>query len=66
MSGLSAISDNALEVLITSYDNVLNELEVRKEACEEAERKALNEDDYKQEDDEEVDTGRSRPTPTKR
>ena len=66
MSGLSAISDNALDMLITSYDNELNELEIRKEACEEAERKALSEDDYKQVDDEDVDTGRAIPTPTKR
>ena len=32
MRGLSAISDAAFDMLISSYDNVLNELEVRKEA----------------------------------
>ena len=31
MRGLSAISDTAFDMLIPSYDNVLNELEVRKE-----------------------------------
>ena len=41
MSGISAISDAAFDMLIPSYDNVLNELEVRKEAWDEAERKAL-------------------------
>ena len=41
MRGLSAISDTAFDMLIPSYDNVLNELEVRKEAWDEAERKAL-------------------------
>ena len=56
MRGLSAISDTVFGMLIPSYDNVLNELEVRKEACDEAERKALKEDEYKQEDhDEEVE-----------
>ena len=40
MRGLSAISDTAFDMLIPSYDNVLNELEVRKEAWDEAERKA--------------------------
>ena len=56
MRGLSAISDTAFDMLIPSYDNVLNELEVRKEARDEAERKALKEDESKQEDhDEEVE-----------
>ena len=56
MRGLSAISDRAFDMLIPSYDNVLNELEVRKEAWDEAERKALKEDESKQEDhDEEVE-----------
>ena len=32
MRGLSAISDAAFDMLISSYGNVLNELEVRKEA----------------------------------
>ena len=32
MRGLSAISDTAFDMLIPSYDNVLNELEVRREA----------------------------------
>ena len=45
MRGLSAISDTAFDMLIPSYDNVLNELEVRKEAWDEAERKALKKDD---------------------
>ena len=55
MRGLSAISDAAFDMLIPSYDNVLNELEVRKEAWDEAERKAFKEDASKQEDDEEVE-----------
>ena len=56
MRGLSAISDTVFGMLIPSYDNVLNELEVRKEAWDEADRKALKEDEYKQEDhDEEVE-----------
>ena len=56
MRGLSAISDTAFDMLIPSYDNVLDELEVRKEAWDEAERKALKEDESKQEDhDEEVE-----------
>ena len=55
MRGLSAISDTAFDMLIPSYDNVLNELEVRKEAWDEAERKALKEDESKQDDDEEVE-----------
>ena len=32
VSGLIAISDAAFDMLVPSYDNVLNELEVRKEA----------------------------------
>ena len=55
MRGLSAISDAAFDMLIPSYDNVLNELEVRKEAWDEAERKAFKEDESKQEDDEEAE-----------
>ena len=55
MRGLSAISDAAFDMLISSYDNVLNELEVRKEAWDEAERNAFKEDKSKQEDDEEVE-----------
>ena len=56
MRGLSAISDTVFYMLIPSYDNVLNELEVRKEAWDEAERKALKDDESKQEDhDEEVE-----------
>ena len=55
MRGLSTISDAAFDMLIPSYDNVLHELEVRKEAWDEAERKALNEDKSKQEDDELVE-----------
>ena len=53
--GLSAISDEAFAMLIPSYDNVLNELDARKEAWDEAERKAFKEDESKQEDDEEVE-----------
>ena len=53
MRGLSAISDTAFYMLIPLYDNVLNELEVRKEAWDEAERKALKEDESKQEDHDE-------------
>ena len=47
MRSLSAISDTAFDMLIPSYDNVLNELEVRKDAWDEAERKAPKEDDSK-------------------
>ena len=57
MSGLSTISDAAFDMLIPSYDNVLNELEARKEASDEAERKALKEDESKQENDDEQDMG---------
>ena len=55
MRGLSAISDTAFDMLIPSYDDVLNELEERKDVWDEAERKALKEDESKQEDDEEVE-----------
>ena len=55
MHGISAISDAAFDMLIPSYDNVLNELEALKEAWDEAERKAFKEDESKQEDDEEVE-----------
>ena len=48
MRGLSAISDTAFDMLIPSNDNVLNELEVRKEAWDEVERKTLKEDESKQ------------------
>ena len=65
MSGLSTIRDAAFDMLIPSYDNVLNELEARKETWDEAERKALEEDESKQENDEELEMGRSRPIPTK-
>ena len=40
MSDLGAISNAAFDMLIPSYDNVLNELEVRKEAWDEAEHEA--------------------------
>ena len=56
MSDLSAISDAAFDMLMPSYDNVLNELEVRKDAWDEAERKAPREDDSKLEDAEEVES----------
>ena len=65
MRGLSAISDTAFDMLIPSYDNVLNELEVRKEAWDEAERKALKEDESKPEDDEEVEMEESKTNPYK-
>ena len=38
MSDLGVIGNAAFDILIPSYDNVLNELEVRKEAWDEAER----------------------------
>ena len=41
MRCLSAISDTAFDMLIPSYDNVLNELEVRKEAWDEADARRL-------------------------
>ena len=59
------ISDAAFYMLISSYDNVLNELEVRKEAWDEAERKAFKEDESKQEDDEEVEMGEVKSNPYK-
>ena len=65
MRGLSAISDAAFDMLISSYDNVLNELEVRKEGWDEAERKAFKEDESKQEDDEEVEMGEVKINPYK-
>ena len=63
MSDISAISNAAFDMLIPSYDNVLKELEVRKEAWDEAERKALKEDASKQEDDVEVEMGEVKTTP---
>ena len=65
MSDLCAISNAAFDMLIPSYDNVLYELEVRKEACVEAERKAPREDKSKQEDDEEVEMGDTKTNPYK-
>ena len=65
MRGLSVISDAAFDMLISSYDNVLNELEVRKEAWDEAERKAFKEDESKQEDAEEVEMGEVKSNPYK-
>ena len=56
MRGVSPISDAAFAMLIPLYDNVLKQSEVLKEVWDESERKALNEDESKQEDDdEEVD-----------
>ena len=65
MSDLSAISDAAFGMLMPSYDNVLNELEVRKDAWDEVEHKAPKEDDSKPEDDEEVEMGESKTNPYK-
>ena len=65
MSDLSAISDAAFDMLMPSYDNVLNELEVRKDAWDEAERKASTEDDSKLEDAEEVEVEESKTNPYK-
>ena len=65
MSGLSTISDAAFAMLLPSYDNLLNELEARKEAWGEAERKALNEDESKQENDEELEMGEVKTNPYK-
>ena len=62
MSDLSAISDAAFDMLMPSYDNVLNELEVRKDAWDEAERKAPREDDSKLE---EVEVEESKTNPYK-
>ena len=47
MSDLGAISNAAFYMLIPSYDNVLNELEIRKEAWDEAEREAPEEAESK-------------------
>ena len=65
MRSLSAISDTAFDMLIPSYDNVLNELEVRKDTWDEAERKAPKEDDSKPEADEEVEMEESKTNPYK-
>ena len=65
MSDLSAISDAAFDMLMPSYDNVLNELEVWKDAWDEAERKAPREDDSKLEDAEEVVVEESKTNPYK-
>ena len=65
MRDLGAISDAAFSMLIPSYDNVLNELEVQKEALDEDERKAPKKDEYKQEDDEEVEMGDTKTNPYK-
>ena len=65
MRSLSAISDTAFDMLTPSSDNVLNELEVRKDAWDEAERKAPKEDDSKPEDDEEVEMEESKTNPYK-
>ena len=65
MSDLSAISDAAFDMLMSSYDNVLNELVVRKDAWDEAERKVPREDDSKLEDEEEVEMEESNTNPYK-
>ena len=65
MTDLGAISNAAFDMLIPSYDNVLNELEIRKEAWDEAEREAPKEAESKQEDDEEVDIGNTKTNPYK-
>ena len=65
MSGLSAVSNAACDMLIPSYDNVLNEFEVRNEVWEEAERKALKEAESKQEDDEDVEMEEVKTNPYK-
>ena len=65
MSGLSTIGDAAFDMLIPSYDNVLNNFEARKEAWDEAERKALKEDESKQENDEELEMGEVKTNPYK-
>ena len=62
MSDLSAISDAVFDMLMPSYDNVLKELEVRKDAWDEAERKAPREDDSKLE---EVEVEESKTNPYK-
>ena len=65
MSDLGAISNAAFDMLIPSYDNVLNELNIRNEAWDEAEREAPKEAESKQEDDEEVDIGNTKTNPYK-
>ena len=62
MSHLHAVSNAAFDMLMPSYDNVLNELEVRKDAWDEAERKAPREDDSKLE---EVEVEESKTNPYK-
>ena len=62
MDHLTAISDAAFESLKPSYESVLNELEVRKDAWDEAERKAPREDDSKLE---EVEVEESKTNPYK-
>ena len=64
MDHLIAISDAAFGALVSLYADVLNELEVRKDAWDEAERKAPKEDDAKPEDDDEVEGGRNNPYKT--
>ena len=66
ISRRSAIGDAAFDMLIPSYDNVLNELEARKEALDEAGRKALKENESNKEDDEEVEMGEVKTNPFKR
>ena len=65
MSHLHAVSDAAFESLKPSYESVLNELKVRKDAWDEAERKAPREDDSKLEDAEEVEVEESKTNPYK-
>ena len=65
MSDLGAISNAAFDMLIPSYDNVLDELEIRKEAWDEAEREAPKEAESKHEDDEGVDIGNTKTNPYK-
>ena len=65
MSDLGAISNAAFDMLIPSYDNELNELDIRKEAWDEAEREAPKEAESKQEDDEKVDMGNTKTNPYK-
>ena len=64
MTRLNTISDAAFASLLPLYADVLNELEVRKDAWDEAERKAPKEDDSKPEDDDEVEEGRNNPYKT--
>ena len=65
MIDLGAISNAAFDMLIPSCDNVLNELEARKEAWDEVEREAPKEAESKQEDDEEVDMVNTKTNPYK-